>query len=261
MPPTSAIPASLSRAITDLLDTIVMRPKVPVVHVAIDASGTPPELVAYGTVAAPSPQWYAFHNKWDEMLEAAGLDYIRMAEAMCFDGEFQKKSRDWGASREVEREKLLLSAIKLIKEHLNTGAVTIDFVGIRERAIRAKKATNFGALIQQLLNFTPPFSTMALMCDDEQDVAMEYYYFLNRFKRQNQSIAFRLGGICFINDKNLYQLQAADIVAWVYREAMLGNETPFYTALYGNAKPVESKIKIIIAADPDNARVRPGDGA
>lgn len=191
------------------------------IHAAIDSSGsvTRDRYVSYGIVAALRPGWEKVHEQWMVLLEKHDLACIRMTDAMAFEGAFKNKFSEWGADRETRRDAVLLEFAKTIRDNLTCVGVSIDMRQLpTEKEYRYRKKLMFQAIVRRLLQVTPSKFVFAFICDDEQDAAVDYYRYLSNFKLKYQSLANRIGGICFFDDKTMAQLQAADMYAYVLRD-------------------------------------------
>ena len=58
---------------------------------------------------------------------------------------------------------------------------------------------------------------MGIMCDDDEQEALEMYQLLSSFRRRNPVGSKRIVSICFADDKSHPPLQSADLFAYVCR--------------------------------------------
>jgi hypothetical protein len=189
-------------------------------HVGLDGSGhvARDRFLAYGIVTGLEPQWRLFHHDWGKLLDRHDLTHIRMTDAVSFQGPFKDKAAKWGSQRSEQRNGLLLEAAEVITRHLKPGGASCDFAALpSEKVYRYKRKVLFQYIIGKLLDADPDY-VLAFLCDDEQDSAPDFYKLINAFKLSHQRWAQRLGGICFFDDRQMSQIQAADIVAWALRE-------------------------------------------
>ena len=152
---------------------------------------------------------------------------------MSFHGAFEPKIAEWGEQREQIREQVLLEAAQIIRTHLQFGGSVYDASRLpTEKARRYQKHMLFESVVQQILQAQPENYVLVFMCDDEQDSAIAFYDALNRFKRQNKDYIRRIGGICFLDDVRIPQLQAADFVAYMLRLRKTGRENRLTSTLF-----------------------------
>lgn len=222
----------------------------PLIHAAIDGSGTG-RFISYGAVYGPAPAWALLWDDWAKLLDEYQVDHIRMAHAMSFNGAFEEKREEWGERKEETRNALLMRAAKLIRESkCRVIGLHMDFEKFPPKSYRPKKAMMFALLVRALLQQQKdPESVLAFMCDDEQDVAVDYYKFLTRFKRHFPKLAPRVAGLCFYNDTRVYQLQAADMAAYVHRENAEGISNPLYPVIFDGADRVVEQVNITFSRD------------
>ena len=197
----------------------------PLVQFALDGSVSHPEqIIAYAGVGADSRVWPMLSESWSEILERHGLRSFHMVEAMNFRGAFVDKGREWGSERELRRDALVKELAQAITQS------QFHFVGwmaeiplLASDSTRAeKKAEVFRLLVRQLLglnfdNFQNPPS-FALICDREQDLAKPVLGWVDRLCVESPEARERLAGVCFMNNRMVPPLQAADLCVYLFRE-------------------------------------------
>lgn len=236
---------SLGSLVTDLLESsfsMTIR-NIELLQIGLDGSGcvNTDRYIAYGTVGGFAAEWQQFEQKWTPLLNHYGLDHIRMAHAMSFQGEFKKKRTEWGEHRHRIRDEVLVKAATIVRDILKPAGTTWDFGQVpTEKVFSYRKNLMFGELVLKTLRESADHVVLAFICDDEQDAAPEYYRLLNRFKAGNKKYARRIGGICFFNDARMPQLQAADMAAYVLRQKRMGQDSPLYPILFRDT-PVENE--------------------
>ena len=216
-------------------------------HVAIDGSGAIDrgDSVAYGVVAGTSPEVAGFHRDWMTLLNSYDLTHIRLADAMSFRGAFFDKRSEWGDEREQIRDELLEKAARTIVKYLGAGGAATAFDGLpTDKVFRYRKNLMFEAIVDVMLRKVPETYTLIFLCDDDQDVAVQFYKSFDRFKRRRQQSAPRLGGICFFDDEQMAQLQAADLVAYVLRKRQAGNSGPLTEILFSGELHEDHKVAV-----------------
>jgi hypothetical protein len=223
----------------------------PILTVGMDISisGEGQRYAAYGVVSADYSNLQLFYGDWNAFLERHQLDYLRMSEAMAFRGQFQSRHAEWGEDRNEKRNQLLVEAAQIIAHRLRAGGSSIDFAETSgaalpsEKVIRYKKATLFAMVLAKLLEEpeSNPYD-FAFMCDDEQDVAIQFYQYLNRFKQRHPEVAPRINALCFCEDSGIPVLQAADLVAYVLRQARTGQRSPLEAILFPDNPEVRTEV-------------------
>lgn len=251
MSPTLNYGPLITDFIEDVIGMSIQKPNTVMLQVAMDISGAAQDrYAAYGVVVGLAREWKLFHEEWGRFLEKHQLDHIRMAHAMSFNGAFKPKFAEWGERREEVRHQVLSEAAHIIAATLKVHAASRDlqagnYPSEKEGRRRYIKATMFGYVIQKLLAQESEEYALALMCDEEQDVAKQFLYYLDRFKHQHHSVAHRIAALCFCNDTRVPQLQAADIVAYVSREKKAGKENPIYSILFNQPTHSEDQVTIL----------------
>jgi hypothetical protein len=217
-------PTSLGPAVTKFLEDILApsmaKQDAILLHVALDGSGHVhrDRFLAFGVVAGLAPHWQRFHAEWGKLLDKYDLTHIRMTDAVSFEGPFRAKATQWGHQRSEVRDRVLSEAAEVITRYLKVGGCSADFADLpSEKTYRYKKKVLFQYMVHMLLEAEPDY-VLAFLCDDEQDSAPAFYKLLSSFKLRYQDLAPRLSGICFFDDIRMSQIQAADIVAWVFRD-------------------------------------------
>jgi len=228
------------RASVNYASMVVKKADDMVLNVGMDisvGSGIGARYAAYGAVAALNNEVASFHREWGQFLERHGIEYLRMADAMLWYGPFESKKKEWGKQYESRRDELLSEAATLTTKWLKAGGSSTDFGQLGKPksgdAVKRKKAILFGHVIGDLLQ-DPQFASyaLALMCDDEQDVAISFYQGLNAIKRQRPAVVNRIAMLCFCNDTRMSLLQAADLVAHVLRLHRAGTDSPLGAVLF-----------------------------
>jgi hypothetical protein len=230
----------IQRTIENYASMVVKKADDTVLNVGMDisgASGKGARYAAYGVVAALNDEVAIFHREWGHFLERHDIEYLRVADAMLWYGPFASKKMEWGKKYESTRDELLSEAATLTSKWLKAGGSSIDFGQLGKPksgdAVKRKKTILFGHVIGTLLQ-DPQFASyaLALVCDDEQDVAISFYQGLDAFKRQRPAVVSRIAMLCFGNDTRMPLLQAADLVAHVLRLHRAGTDSPLGAILF-----------------------------
>jgi hypothetical protein len=178
--------------------------------------------------------WARFSVAWKEKLDAApSIKYLKMSQANSLSGEFA----GWSVAAKDDKIKGLSRVIR----HFNPMSIHASISRAEHEAILKPKAPYgftpyllcFQAIIIPLANYQAQFST-GLVTDfifDEQEIQGEDALWAYEYIRETQPKPIRdlLGARpIFADDKTVYPLQAADLLAWhVRRQAETGNTKAF----------------------------------
>jgi hypothetical protein len=250
--------------ITRYLDSAISMGKTHahVCHVAVDGSGAVEgqRFVALGYASGFEGNITPFTEAWLKLLDKYELHSLRMSEAYSFRFAFEEKHRAWGDRREEVRDELVLEAAKVIKTHLRPGGVFGRFDKTsKEKTISWRKGLLFHHMVLRNLREQPDNVTLAFMCDDEPDIAIDFYKHLTSFERKNEGWRRRIAGICFMDDRNVAHIQAADVVAYVLRDSADRVAdgmpvSPLYPILFNQIKTVELELEF---DKPPYGKLRP----
>jgi Protein of unknown function (DUF3800) len=190
-------------------------------QVAFDDSGKADKnpAVAYGGAVATSVQWSAVTEEWRGVLERHGLQYFKMAEAMTWFGEFQKKHSEWGPERDAKREALLSELVDVAVRHRvpATGMWTDSRVLNHDRN-GEKKLELFKSAALVLLEAVPAGNYVTLMCDEEIEIERGVRAWIRSMRKAHGSVLAPITGVCFMDDRVIPVVQLADMIAWLFRQ-------------------------------------------
>jgi hypothetical protein len=193
-------------------------PSVQIVQVGLDGSWgeRAPRVLSYGGVAGNQNEWTALDPLWLEVLRTHGLTEFHMVDAMNFRNAFQP----WGEDRFQRRDALLQSLVDVIKTSGLKAVVTAAEEGLLSNKAKAKKKREvFEDVVRQLVKVLPQADVMfAFLCDREQDLSREVLVWLEKLQIKDPSIVSRIAGVCYMKRQTVLQLQAADLIAYLYRE-------------------------------------------
>jgi hypothetical protein len=164
---------------------------------------------AYGGLAGFDDAWRVFAPGWSVILEANNLEWFRTSEARVLPG-FTKLRQALGEH------------VRACGLHAIGCAVDLDLAIAQTEA--GKKRDVFEHVIRQLVRVVPAEANFALLCDREQDLAKQVSPWLDRLgwlaqqQGRTDRLYERIVGICYINSKLSMQIQAADLVAGLFRE-------------------------------------------
>lgn len=77
--------------------------------------------------------------------------------------------------------------------------------------------TAFLRAVLDAVNLVPEGDRLTMICDDEEQMALPMYRLYRRIKIVQPEIRDKLAAICFADDRYLFALQAADLVASLVR--------------------------------------------
>jgi hypothetical protein len=200
--------------------------------VAIDDSGDERKevLIIAGCLVGDKSAWKTFNKAWRKQLHLAPrIEYFHQKEYSARDGEFRQfydrvnwpKPTGKDAAKQ-KRDDLLLS---IGQSPLNCYALALrvsDYNRVRNESDRAKRFLDkdpWSFLIQELAFDT---STKIVEFDPQANVAFlagphekkaQYEEFYNGFKKKNPVIADHMRSMTHGDFRNMYSLQAADLIA------------------------------------------------
>lgn len=210
-------------------------PEIPC-FAAVDLSG-PDDRDPFTSCAALvgiRPQMEAFDRAWLILLGRYGLPYLRMADAVRWRGPFKLKAAEWKEKREQIRDEVLFQAAWLVRTSLQPHTTSHDTTKLQPKVRRPRYAKQllFQTMVRQLINRLPESFVLHFYCDDDQEVAPEFYRGINQFKKVDKAYARRIASVCFNDDTRLPVLQAADMVAYVERDRRAGRPNPLGPLLW-----------------------------
>jgi len=178
-----------------------------------------PSIFAYAGVAAYEEDWKAAALKWQTILNLYGINRFRMREAMRFEGDFRQKKIEWGDDREAKREGMLNQlADVVIGAKLQPVGCAADTSLLSPGTRAAMVRDVLERVIRQLLEVIPAVAQLGLVCDREEDLAKEVMKWLNKLQLSEPTIYGRIAGVCYMNSHSVVILQAADMLAYLFRE-------------------------------------------
>lgn len=180
------------------------------------------KVVAFGGVAAYNEFFIPFADEWSRLLFRNGIDALRVARAFKHHVPLGSKNKRLGISGRIED---LLPFVACIRRHLQvvTG-VTVDvraFGKLPEQYFqtygRDPVYVAFARSLLKVIDFTPDHDKISFTCDDDEETATTLFRLYRRVKNVIPDARKKLAAITFADDKVLFGLQAADLVAGLLR--------------------------------------------
>lgn len=181
-----------------------------------------------------------FADEWEALLNYYGVRVISGKKVLNHHIPLSQKRPCLGIE---ERTDALLSFIRCMRRHVQL------ITGLATDAHEFKKLPShffevygndpifmtFVRTVMHVTEFTPDRSKISMICDDDEGTALHFFRLYRRVKKVWPDAKRKFGGISFVDDRYLFGVQAADLVASIVRyEADLEiNGTPYdYKPLY-----------------------------
>jgi hypothetical protein len=173
-----------------------------------------------GLIAMPE-QWEEMGIPWRSALRKHGLNYWRTVEAAHMNDSFKKFRK-----RPEELRTLALHLADLVCKHAGGGhvnSVSVEEFNQLKDTVRKRLRTPFYAafesgirtlMLEENIDIGDKFN---LICDDSEE-SVECHRAYRSLRKQSPEIGKRIGGICFLDDKMYFPVQAADLYAFCHRK-------------------------------------------
>ncbi|MGB9336510.1 MAG: DUF3800 domain-containing protein [Candidatus Acidiferrales bacterium] len=214
-------------------------------------------IVAFTGLVDGFQNWRDFGDKWAALLRRDGITNFHAVKALrCSEplGNFGK------CATPQERAVQLLPYVEEIRNGLELGiSIAVD-VTAYDGAKRLQQVYGddphyfaFYAALNIMLGHyqIPKPYTIGLICHDEQQKAIRCYKLLNRLKLKEPQIRQRITSICFSDDRDVPQLHAADLLAYLLRleaqRIFAGREYPYeslFSAFFEGTRATGRKLEI-----------------
>jgi hypothetical protein len=193
-------------------------------------------IVAFSGFVDGMERWGTFGGKWVQLLRSCQLKDFHAVRALRYSRPYGNLPK--GTSQ--ERTSQILPFIKEIVQGISLGiAVAVDV-----REYRKVKELHrlygpdphyfaFAVAINIILRHfeIPREYTVGLICDDDQEKAIRCYKLLKKLKLNIPEVAKRVTSICFSDDRDTPQVQAADLFAYLSQSEaqriFAGREYPY----------------------------------
>lgn len=178
--------------------------------------------VSYAGVACLSHEYDAFDKEWSALLRGDGHSCLSMKGALNDQRPFTRRNPAIGAKKRIDA---LLPYVACVKKHFRAIICSvIDADCFRDLDSETKgnlhknpAVAAFTRTIMEIVNCCQRNDSIAVMCDDEEEIALSLYKMYRRLKIAYAPIRARLSSITFADDKFYIAIQAADLVASLSR--------------------------------------------
>jgi hypothetical protein len=205
-----------------------------------------------------------FAPEWKRLLHLNGLKVLSAKDVLNPNRPISKKNQNVGLKKRIND---LFPFIACIRKHLQV------VIGFAVDAEAFKKLPShfhqqfgdkpsylaFARSILQIVEWTPDDDKIALICDEDEEIAIPFYQLYKQIKREWPQAKDKLAAISFGDDKVFYGLQAADFVASILRqeEARRLKRTPYdyrplYRALKRNPDKTERLWSVAVATGDES---------
>lgn len=181
-----------------------------------------PIVVFAGFVDGFQP-WYEFYGKWNQWLRHYEITALHAAEAL-------RHSQPYGKMKAGSPEDRTSDILPFVRE-ITSG---IELAVLAAVDVRAYKTAHslihqkygvdphyfaFNLAVRQMLTHfeIPKKHTFGLICDEDEEKAIRCYGLLKKLKREYPEVRDRVKNICFGDDIEHPQLQAADLFSYITR--------------------------------------------
>jgi len=180
------------------------------------------EVISFGGVAGFNENFRPFADEWRRLLHRNGLQILSAKDAFNARRPLSRKNTRVGVK---ERNEDLADFVACIRRHLQvvTG-VTIDVRAFKKLPTHFFQTYGddpvfvaFARALLKVVEFTPDQDKISFTCDDEEQVAFPIYRLYRRIKTVFPEARKKLVAISFADDRALFGLQAADLVAALLR--------------------------------------------
>jgi len=180
------------------------------------------KVISFAGVAGFNEEFQPFADEWGRLLHRNGLQILSAKDAFNARRPLSRKNTRVGVK---ERNEDLSQFVACIRKHLSlvTG-VTIDVRAFKKLPSHFFQTYGndpvfvaFARALLKVVEFTPDPDKISFICDDEEQVAIHIYRLYRRIKTVFPKARKKLVGITFADDRVLFALQAADLVAALMR--------------------------------------------
>jgi hypothetical protein len=206
-----------------------------ILHTCLDESGKfrDSQYVSFCGYISYAHDWEEFSRDWQSALLNENLSVLHAKDAYHFNGEeWKAKKARWGDEAESKRDALLLRFARIINEHAGpcTGAA-VDCAYYRSMPSEFRQRLTdphylaFEHAVREAVgwsNVANKRHTVGIIVDDDQEYSVECYGLLTKLKLRAPDIKQRVVSICFATDDGYPPLQAADLLAYVTRQELIG---------------------------------------
>jgi hypothetical protein len=236
----------------------------------VDASGklNDHSVVSFGCVAAFAERDTDFAMQWNSLLGLYGVKSLHAMDVLNYNRPLSQKNACLGIG---ERTIALNKFVSCIRGNLQLilGYAT-DVAAFRRlpphffQVFGTDPAyITFIRVALEVLDFCPPRSKVTMICDDDEETALDFYRLYRRIKKVLPQARHKMAAISFIDDRYLFAVQASDLVAAMMRlEAgrRINGEgydyQPVYDALFAPPEKHERFLMAIGTAVADQEQMK-----
>lgn len=179
-------------------------------------------VVSVGAVVAKPSQTHRFDDEWQYCLRHLGLTYLTMKEGLDRTKPLGAKVAALGAN---ERNVALLPFVDCIKKRLDMViGVAVDVAAFGQMSPDAERQLTkdphyvaFTRMVIEILNDLQDGEKISVICDDEEYTAPRIYRLYRKLKLVYPAAKSKLASLCVADDEAYTGLQAADMVASLFR--------------------------------------------
>jgi Protein of unknown function (DUF3800) len=180
------------------------------------------KVIAIGCVAAYNEQLHDFAQEWGRHLILNGLNDLSAKKALNYSRPLSKKNTDVGLTNRIDT---LRPFVACIRKHLQVAVGCVVDVRVFKQ-LPSHFFQVFGSdpsymafmrIMLQLAEFASASDKISLICDEDEQTALAFYRLYRRIKKVAPGVQKRLVAISFADDRFLFALQAADLIAALIR--------------------------------------------
>ena len=181
-------------------------------------------VVAFCGFAAPANKVQAFDDEWNSILRRYEMEYLTMKRAFKPTVPLSRVIRKQSFAERID---VLKPFADCIRKHLEFGiATSLDVAAFRNISPRAKKNLGgsenphyivFLSGIMAALRHLRQDDKMSLICDDDEETALDCYKFYRRVRKIDERCRRHFVSLSFADDSSFPLLQAADMLAALIR--------------------------------------------
>jgi hypothetical protein len=230
------------------------------------------KVVCFGGVASYAEHLDSFSKQWERLLSQNGLKELSAKRILNANRPLSSKNQDVGVKNRIGALLPFIHSIR--KDLLVVTGVAISVPAFKKLPSHFYKFFGpnpiymaFARAMLHVVEFTPSNDKISFICDDEEQIAWEFYRLYRRIKKVWPNARKKLAGISFVDDKFLFGLQAADFVAALIRHeaGRIWHRKPYdyrplYKALTQEPEKHERLMICDIAFGNKSSLVRMADG-
>lgn len=180
------------------------------------------KVVSFGGVCSFNKEIADFSRDWGHLLHTNGLRELSAKNVFNPNVPLSSKNTDTGLDKRIRD---LIPFVECIRKNIQV----ITGTAIDVRAYKKLPShyfqvfgddpvyTSFLRSLLRILEFTPDQERVVIVCDDEEKTALPFYKLYRRVRKVWPKAKTQLVALSFADDRYLYGLQAADLIASIIR--------------------------------------------